>query len=180
MPKRFEIKYTSDDEYYTPKYAIYPLVKYLPKKQLTIWCPFDNDQSNFVKVLKDKGHTVINTHIDYGEDFFDLEFECDYIISNPPYSLKNQVFAKLFELKKPFAMLVGFNGLFESSTRFNLFKNNPFEIMYFNTRVKFFTDWNSQKKFTSPPFHTVYACSGILPKQIVFEYLPNGELLKFV
>ena len=43
--------------------------------------------------------------------------ECDYIISNPPYSLKNEVFERLFVLGKPFAMLVGVVGVFESQTR---------------------------------------------------------------
>ena len=57
---------------------------------------------------------------------------CDYIISNPPYSLKGDVIDRLFEIGKPFAMLVGVVGLFESQRRFNLFKSHEFEIMYLN------------------------------------------------
>lgn len=57
---------------------------------------------------------------------------CDYIISNPPYSLKGDVIDRLFEIGKPFAMLVGVVGLFESQHRFNLFKSHEFEIMYLN------------------------------------------------
>ena len=54
--------------------------------------------------------------------------ECDYIISNPPYSAKTEVLQRLFEIRKPFAMLVGVVGLFESQKRFEMFKNNKFEI----------------------------------------------------
>lgn len=95
--------------------------------------------------------------------------DCDYIISNPPYSVKGKVMERLFEIGKPFAMLVGVVGLFESQHRFELFKNNEFEIMYMNKRVSYFKDYKEQKPSLNPPFSSVYICSGILPKQIVFE-----------
>lgn len=44
-----------------------------------------------------------------------------------------------------FAMLVGVSGLFESKRRFNLFKNNNFEIMYFDKRISYFKDYKEQK-----------------------------------
>ena len=95
--------------------------------------------------------------------------ECDYIISNPPYSVKGKVLETLFNIGKPFAMLVGVVGLFESQHRFNLFKNNDFEIMYMNKRISYFKDYAEQKPSLNPPFSSVYICSHILPKQIVFE-----------
>ena len=66
-------------------------------------------------------------------------------------------------------MLVGVVGLFESQHRFNLFKNNDFEIMYMNKRISYFKDYTEQKPSLNPPFSSVYICSHILPKQIVFE-----------
>lgn len=94
---------------------------------------------------------------------------CDYIISNPPYSLKGDVIDRLFEIGKPFAMLVGVVGLFESQHRFNLFKSHEFEIMYLNKRVSYFKDYADQKPSLNPPFSSVYICSKMLPKTIVFE-----------
>lgn len=76
---------------------------------------------------------------------------------------------RLFELDIPFAMLVGVVGLFESQARFNMFKNNEFEIMYFNKRVAYFKDYNEQKPSLNPPFSSVYVCHEMLPKQIIFE-----------
>ena len=50
------------DEYYTPNYAITPIIKYLTKEK-TIWCPFDTEESNFVKMFKGQGFKVINTKL---------------------------------------------------------------------------------------------------------------------
>lgn len=163
---------SGNDNFYTPPYAIYPILKYL-KEGSIVWCPFDTEESNFVKILREKGFKVIGTHIDNGIDFFvhcdSNKDKCDYIISNPPYSRKGDVLKKLFEIGIPFAMLVGVVGLFESKNRFSMFKENEFEIMYFNKRIAYFKDYKEQKPSLNPPFSSVYVCKGVLPKQIVFE-----------
>ena len=48
--------------------------------------------------------------------------ECDYIISNPPYSKKGEVLERLFSLGIPFAMLVGVAGLLRVNLDFNYLK----------------------------------------------------------
>ena len=157
-----------NDEFYTPEYAIEPLIKYI-KKDSVIWCPFDIDKSNFVKMLS-KEHTVINTHLESGVDFFDYEVPiCDYIISNPPYSLKYEIFQRLFSIGIPFAMLVGVVGIFESQKRFTLFSENDFETMYFDKRVSYFKDYEDVKPKLNPPFSSIYVTKDILPSKIVFE-----------
>ncbi len=186
--KMDKVAWSWNDEFYTPEYAVPPIVKYL-KPNSNIWCPFDTEQSNFVKILKKEWHNVIYSHKD-NFDFFDFipnyikEYldpiksrkakdlwftRIDYIISNPPYSCKWEVFEKLFNLWKPFAMLVWVVWLFESQKRFDMFKNNDFEIMYMNRRIAYFKDYNEQKPSLNPPFSSVYLCSWILPKQIIFE-----------
>ena len=159
-----------NDEFYTPNYAIKPLLKYI-KPNSFIWCPFDLKESNFVKLLINEGHNVINTHIDNGEDFFNIEppKDIDYIISNPPYSIKFEIFKKLFEIGKPFAMLVGVAGLFESQKRFTMFEENDFETMYFDKRISYFKDYADVKPKLNPPFSSIYVTKDLLPKQMVFE-----------
>ena len=165
---------SGNDEFYTPEYAITPILKYVPSGS-KIWCPFDTKESLFVKKFRERGHEVTATHIFYGNDFFDYHKDdevvqkCDFIISNPPYSMKTDVLQKLFELDKPFAMLLGVVGLFESQRRFDMFKSNEFEIMYMNKRIAYFRDYSEQKPSLNPPFSSVYICHKILPKQIVFE-----------
>jgi hypothetical protein len=38
-----------NDEFFTPRYAITPLLKYI-KNESTIWCPFDTEDSNYYKI----------------------------------------------------------------------------------------------------------------------------------
>lgn len=166
---------SGNDEFYTPLYAIKPIEKYI-KPHSRIWCPFDTEESLFVREFRAKGHTVIATHIHTGTDFFECDIpDCDYVISNPPYSMKTEVLERLFEIGKPFAMLVGVVGLFESQRRFDLFKNHTFEIMYFNRRVSYFKDYNDPKPSLNPPFSSVYISSNMLPKQVIFEEIDRNE-----
>lgn len=127
-------------------------------------------------MLRAQGNKVICTHIDNGQDFFTVSVpQCDMIISNPPYSVKTEVLERLFEIDKPFAMLVGVVGLFESQRRFDMFKNNEFEIMYLNRRVAYFKDYADQKPSLNPPFSSVYVCHKMLPKQIMFEEIQKNK-----
>ena len=161
---------SSHDEYYTPEYAVLPIVEYVQKGSI-IWCPFDTKESNYVKILQ-KDFIVINSHIDEGKDFFEYTPEkFDYIISNPPYSIKNKVFKRLFELKKPFAMLIGNIELFGSKERFEMFKNNKFEIMFFDKRISFFKDFTNKELSINPSFSSLYLTSNVLPEKIIFKDL---------
>ena len=47
-------------------------------------------------------------------------------------------------------MLVGVVGLFESKQRFEMFRDNDFEIMYFNKRISYFKDYNDKKPSLNP------------------------------
>lgn len=165
------------DEYYTPLYAVRPLNKYL-KKHSVIWCPFDTDDSLFVKYFRKKGHKVIATHINNGLDFFDLTPppDCNYIISNPPYSRKELIFERLIEFGLPYAMLVNFTGLFSAKSRFDMFNSTGIEIMHFNSRVQYLTSYDDEKPKASPPFESGYICCGILGDKLVFERLNKSYI----
>ncbi len=66
-------------------------------------------------------------------------------------------------------MLVGVVGLFESKKRFTMFKDNDFEIMYFDKRISYFKSYADQKPSLNPPFSSVYITKDMLPKKIMFE-----------
>ncbi len=163
---------SGNDEFYTPSYAIKPLIQYV-NKNFTVWCPFDTSQSNIVKDFKTNGNNVITSHIDDGLDFFNYtpEQSFDVIISNPPYSKKFEVFQRLFDLDCKFAMLVGVVGLFESQKRFELFSSNKFEIMWMNKRISYFKSFEDQKPSLNPPFSSVWITKGLLPKDNIFELI---------
>jgi len=49
-----------NDECYTQRYAVEPLLEFLePFRNKTIWCPFDTEESEFVKVLQENNFSVI-------------------------------------------------------------------------------------------------------------------------
>jgi len=90
------------DEFYTPRYAIVPILKYVPSGSRVL-CPFDTSDSNFVKMLRGHGCTVTHSHIVDGLDFWKMSGAgFDFVISNPPYSCKGDVLQRLFEWDIPF------------------------------------------------------------------------------
>lgn len=178
--KMDKVANSGNDEFYTPFYAIEPLLKYIPNSA-KIWCPFDTEESFIAQALEKHGCQVLSTHIERGEDFFELVGSeicdwCDFIISNPPYSKKTEVLNALFQTEKPFAMLLGVVGLFESQKRFELFRNNPFEIMYLNKRVSYMEDYTSGITTKNPPFSSVWLTSEVLPKKIIFEEVDKKKI----
>lgn len=160
---------SGNDEFYTPAYAVEPILAYI-RPGSRVWCPFDTEDSLFVKLLRAQGCAVVATHLAEGQDFFTTEppDDCEYIVSNPPYSCKGQVLGRLFDLGIPFAMLVGVVGLFESQARFQMFRDHDFEILYLNKRVAYFKNYGDPKPSLNPPFSSVYVCHKMLPKQICF------------
>lgn len=61
--KMDKVANSGNDEFYTPFYAIQPLLKYIPKGT-KIWCPFDTEESFIVQALEKHGCQVLSTHID--------------------------------------------------------------------------------------------------------------------
>lgn len=132
-----------------------------------IWCPFDFEDSAFVRLFRQNGFDVIHTHIEKGEDFFKIERDCDCIISNPPYSFRNEVLERLYFLDKPFAMLMNYTGLFDNKKRFDMFKENGLQLFVLLDRTAYkhrFTDFSD-----TPMFQSIYVCNKIFDKDIVFE-----------
>lgn len=66
---------SGNDEFYTPNYAIKPLMKYLDENRYyKIHCPFDTEESNYYKLFSKEGFLVKTSHIQNGEDFFEQDF----------------------------------------------------------------------------------------------------------
>lgn len=163
-----QIKTSKSDEYYTPRYAVEIILPYLEKFN-HIWCPFDKEHSEFVKALQEKGKKVTFGHIETGQDFFAYKKApggVDCIVSNPPFSKRDAIFRRMYELGLPFALIMNNNGLFDSKSRYELFKKNNFELLIPKGRMRFFDETMEVKN--SPNFQSIYVCNGILPKTIEF------------
>jgi hypothetical protein len=161
------MKKAVSDEWYTPRDAVLKIVDIVPK-DVIVWCPFDTEDSEFVKELQ-KTNKVVYSHIEQGGDFFEFEpTEWDIMISNPPYSIRNRVLERAFSFKKPFALLMNTNGIFDSSVRWDMFTKNEFSLMYIKKRVNY-SRTQGVKETTSPAFQSAYVCSGMFDRQIVFS-----------
>jgi len=169
--------WTARDEYYTPSILVEAIVPYLKMRftDATIWCPFDTKNSEFVLCLREAGFNVVHSHLWTGEDFFKYEPKhYDAIISNPPFTLKREVFRRLFDLKKPFAMLMGLPILNYQDVGNFFFgyqeKGQNLQLLVFDKKVSF--DGNTSS------FNTSFFCSGILQRDLMFHHLPHNNSRK--
>jgi len=152
-----------NDECYTPEYWVIPIMKYLPKDKI-IWCPFDDKNSNFVKMLIQEWFEVVYSHIDDWQDFFTYEPpQRDIIVSNPPFTGKREIFERALSFGKPFALLMSNTRLNDSAPK-QLFKYKDLQLLMFDKRI----EYQNQKKIT---FSSSYYCRNLLPKQIIMEFI---------
>lgn len=155
------------DEYYTPPILVKPILQYI-KPSNTVWCPFDTDTSEFVTALRELGHRVIVSHIWNGQDFFNYtpndEYDC--IISNPPFSQKLAVLDRLYQLNKPFAMLLGLPILNYQEVG-SFFLDKELQLLIVDKKVSFDGKTSS--------FNTSYFCYKMLPRDIIFCHLDNNN-----
>jgi len=152
-----------NDECYTPDYAVVPILKYIPKGS-TVWCPFDTEDSQFVKQISNT-NDVIYSHISRGQDFYNYEppRTWDIMISNPPFTNKRKIFERALSFNKPFALIMSNTWLNDSAPK-QLFKDRDLQLLMFEQRIQY----NSINKIT---FSSSYYCYNFLPKQIIMERL---------
>lgn len=160
----------ASDEVFTPAYAVEPLVKYI-KPNAVIWCPFDLANSEYVKVFAAAGFKVIHSHIDEGKNFFYYEPEepYDVIISNPPFSQKDDVLKRLWELDKPYAMLLPVPAL-QGQSRFPYMKDG-LQYLGFDKRINYYTNQDMTQVQKGVSFGSCYLCKRFLPKDLILEEL---------
>lgn len=161
-------------EMYTPFYAVEPIIKYIPKS-MKIWCPFDKGWSAFVQSFKESGYNVTNSHIDEGGgDFFQFSpNDYDIIVSNPPFKNKDKVLQRLYELNKPFAILLPLNSL-QGTSRYKYFKRG-IQLLSFDQRIGYHNTQSMDKPIEGSPFATAYFCRNILPRDLIIERLIKYE-----
>jgi hypothetical protein len=159
-------RYKKNDELYSPKILVDVIKEFIPNNSI-IWCPFDNEYSEFVIQLTNWGHKVIYGHIEEGKDFFEYEpYNYDYIISNPPFSRKLDVLDRLYKLDKPFALLLGLPILnYQEIGAF--FLDKDLQLLIVDKKVSF--DGNTSS------FNTSYFCNKFLPKDLMFRHLENNN-----
>lgn len=159
----------ASDEVYTPAYAVKPIIKYIKQSDI-VWCPFDLEDSEYVKLIRQNGNQVIATHIDNEQNFFEYEpkKKYDVIISNPPFSIKDDIIKRLYELNKPYAILLPIPSL-QGQKRFPYMKDC--QALIFDKRINYYTDLEKKETQKGVSFGSFYLCRNFLPKDLIFEEL---------
>ena len=148
-----------NDECFTPRYVVEAILPYLDRSK-TYWLPFDTEESEFVRVLRDNGFSFVRSHMEDGLNYFEYEPEhWDAILSNPPFTGKRAIFERALSFGKPFALLMSNTWLNDSAPKV-LFMERDLQLLLFRNRIHF----NSTHKIT---FSSSFFCCDFLPKQII-------------
>ena len=164
-----------EDDCYTPEYAIKPLLKYLPKN-ITIWECCDFGKSEITRILKENNYKVISTGKE--ENFFKYQPNVDFdmIITNPPFSLKDDFIKKCYEWNKPFCLLLPITAL-EGINRGKMFREKGIEVLVFDRRINFKNITGVNKK-SGCWFNSSWFCYNVLPNDLIFEELKKESKIK--
>lgn len=154
----------STDLYFTPAYAIKPLIPFIDKEKI-VWEPAAGNLS-IANYLAMEGIQVIATDISTGHDFLTTNLSLySYIITNPPYSLKTEFLERCFFFDKPFALLVPCD-ILVGKRRFQSLKGRHVQLIVPNKRIVF---GRADGKKSCPNVSTMWLTYGMnLPNDIIF------------
>jgi len=153
------------NDFQTPPIALKPLMPYLSGRIWECAC----GEGNLVRELKANGFEVIASDIKTGKDFLtdlpNVDFSC--IVTNPPYSLKDQFLKRCYLLGKPFALLMPLTTL--EGKRQQWLEKYGVEIILLDKRLNFETPSGSG---TGSWFATAWFTNGLnIGKQISYGKL---------
>lgn len=139
------------DEWYTQLSTVkimYDLLEAKPNS--TIICPFDTDASWFVK----HGLSMNQNNILYGmTDWLENDYEYDYLITNPPFSLKNEVIEKCLKSGKPSVLVLPIDSL-GGKARHQMYKTYGFPTTLIPAKRIAYINEQGQVKGASS-FHSI-------------------------
>ena len=164
----------SYDKCWTPWHGAAPLLPYLPR-QSRIWecCAGDGW---LAKWLEEDGHSTIQTDYTTGRDALHWApdpADYDLIVTNPPWSLKYKFIKRLYELGKPWAMLVPFSTIsVPSATNVRDAHGGAWEELRLDKRINFSMP-NTGFVNAGAQCISMWLCFGILPRPIVDARVPD-------
>ena len=135
-----KLNFRRNDDIPTPLDIWKELEDFIPKDK-KIWCPF---YYNGELTLKKINNNIIHTQ----ENFYEYEpEEYDLIIDNPPFSCIPDIFKRLFELDKPFLIILPISKLRTKYSRKYLKDRKNITIIYPSYRFNFLKDKKSSCGF---------------------------------
>ena len=161
MKKLSPQKNNGSDEFGTPEIALNPLLSHL-KKDWVIWeCAWG--KGLLASHLRKKGFKVVdNEQMNF---LSEQPSKWDCIVTNPPYSLKEEFLERAYGLEKPFAFLMPLTAL-EGKKRGELYGTFGIQLIIPNKRINYITP---SGKGSGSWFATAWFCYKLnLPRDLVF------------
>lgn len=156
-----EGKYQKNDEWYTNQETV-DLVTDLLNPKGTICCPFDSEESYFVKKAKLIGDCI------YGiTDYLDKDYQYDYLMTNPPFSIKDKVIERVLQAGKPSALVLPITTL-GGVKRHSLFAKYGYPAVYIPSKRINYYDHNWVKR-ESNYFHTIIMLFNTEKEGLIWE-----------
>jgi hypothetical protein len=123
-------KIVKNDEWYTTKETVNLMFDLLAiPNAAKVICPFDTDKSNFVVEGIARGYEML-----YGmRDWLSGNYDYDYLITNPPYSIKDDVIEKCLVSGKPSALVLPIDSM-GGKRRHGLYKKYGYPTIYMPTK----------------------------------------------
>ena len=149
------------DDYMTPKSAWENIKQFIPQNKV-IWEAFFGDGKSG-KYLEELGFKVIHEPIDFFKNN-----KGDIIVSNCPFSLSKEVMNRLYDLDKPFILIMPSSKI--NTQYFRKWKNKKIQIIIPKKRISFIKIENGKEvKCKGANFDCFYYCYKMnLPNDIIF------------
>ena len=164
------IKGCKSDEWYTPIEIVRTMLNVFPPKVGDkIILPFDTDKSNFTKIVTREYDPLAIYGIN---DFLTKDYEFDYLITNPPYSNKDEIIARCIETGRPCVLVLPIDAL-GGVQRHRLYSQTNISVYVPTKRIKFISETGEQTK--SPAHHSIIMLINAPRNEIIFEYQLKGK-----
>lgn len=175
------LKTYQPDDYQTPPEALDPLIPVLKENGFKlIWEPACG-KGLLVDRMRQEGFYVCPSDInpDLGgnylhKDFLigdnELVYQC--IVTNPPFSFKQQFLEHCYRLGKPFALLLPLT-TFETPKRQGLFAKHGVQVIFLDQRINFLRDGAKSGSWFASAW---YSWGMNLPKDLNFFSFKKGWL----
>ena len=149
------------DEWHTTADVVNKVIELLQPKGI-ICCPFDTASSQFVKQGANHGKVLFGMR-----DWLDAAYDYDYLMTNPPFSIKNAVIERVLKSGKPSALILPLDSL-GGVKRHHLFSEYGYPAIYIPTRRLSYYDEKGNRR-TNANFHSIIALFNTPDKDLIFE-----------
>jgi hypothetical protein len=152
------------DEWYTPLDIVIKAYELLNVRyKSTIMCPYDTAESQFVQWGQKTNNSVI-----YGiTDYLDTDYQYDYVLTNPPFSIKDQVIERVLKSGKPGALILPLDSL-GGVKRHALWKQYGYPSIYVPAKRMRFIDGTGQGR-DKVSFHCIIMLLNVGKSEIIWE-----------